>query len=163
AVSFKAQVDNLNRERGRLRMRTEQAAEHLASLDLELQELTAADEALQARLTDAKQALAELKQERERFLTLRDETAQRGNDLRDASLLAQALKDRPPFSGRVSFLPLHPPAAPEAQPRRRRSDAAPLSKAAPDGDNTPTHPGVVALASQLVRCDDPEMIDLPAR
>ena len=30
--------------------RTEQAAEHLASLDLELQELTTADEDLQARL-----------------------------------------------------------------------------------------------------------------
>jgi chromosome segregation protein len=59
AVSFKAQVDNLNRERGRLRMRTEQAAEHLASLDLELQELTAADETLQTRLNEARQGLSE--------------------------------------------------------------------------------------------------------
>src|SRR5262249_16740141 len=49
AVSFKAQVDNLNKERGRLRMRTEQATEHLASLDVELHELNAADETLQAR------------------------------------------------------------------------------------------------------------------
>ena len=74
AVSFKAQVDNLNRERGRLRARSEQAAEHLASLDLELQELVSADDALQTRLNGARQVLAEAKQERERFVGLRDET-----------------------------------------------------------------------------------------
>jgi chromosome segregation protein len=241
AVSFKAQVDNLNRERGRLRMRTEQAAEHLASLDLELQELTAADEALQARMNDEKQALSELKQERERFIKLRDETAQRVSDLRaersgmasrievleglersheglgagarellalleqpdpgswqtvlgiladflhvrreyaplidlalgenaarflvrDAELLAQALQERrQPFSGRVSFLPLAPLATPEPAARRRSETLPPPSKTPPSADNMPTHPGVVALAAQVVRCDDSQMADLPAR
>ena len=42
-------MDNLTREHSRLRQRSEQAEEHLASLDLELQELTTADEALQSR------------------------------------------------------------------------------------------------------------------
>ena len=50
AVSYRAQVDNLTRERHRLHQRREQAVEHLASLDLELQELTSADETLQGRL-----------------------------------------------------------------------------------------------------------------
>jgi chromosome segregation protein len=238
-VSFKAQVDNLTRERDRLRTRTEQAAGHLASLDLELQQLTAADEALQARINDVKQALSALKQERERFVKLRDETTQRVADLRaersgiasrvevleglersheglgagarevlalleqpdpgpwktvlgiladflrvrreyaplidlalgehaqrflvrDAGLLARALKERrQPFSGRVSFLPLDPLTAPE-QPRRPGAASA-LSKSPPGVESVPTHPGVVALASQLVRCDDPQMADLPAR
>ena len=224
AVSFKAQVDNLNRERGRLRMRSEQAAEHLASLDLELQELTAADEALQTRLNEARQGLSESKQERERVVKLRDETAQRVSDLRaqrsgiasrievleglersheglgagarevfalleqpdpgpwktvlgiladflhvrreyaplidlalgenaqrflvrDAELLARALTERrQPFSGRVSFLPLVPLTKPETQ-----------------ADGIPAHPGIVAPAAQVVRCDDPLMADLPAR
>ncbi|MGH7226676.1 MAG: hypothetical protein ACRELF_25955, partial [Gemmataceae bacterium] len=39
-ISYKAQVDNLTRERLRLLQRSEQAAEHLASLDVELQELS---------------------------------------------------------------------------------------------------------------------------
>jgi chromosome segregation protein len=223
AVSFKAQVDNLNRERGRLRQRSEQAAEHLASLDLELQQLSAADEALQGRAHDAKQSLATLKQERESVLTARDETAQRANDLRaersgvasrievleglersheglgagarevfalleqpdpgpwrtvlgiladvlhvrreyaplidlalgeqaqrflvrDADQLAEGLAARPqPFSGRVSFLPLTP-LAPDAS-----------------AQEMPTHAGVIAPAAQVVRCDDPQMADLPAR
>ncbi len=241
AVSFKAQVDNLNRERGRLRMRTEQAAEHLASLDLELEELTAADETLQTRFNGAKQALAAVKQERERFLKLRDETTQRVSDLRaersgsasrievleglersheglgagarellalleqldpgpwktvlgiladflnvrreyaplidlalgenaqrflvrNTDLLAEALKERrQPFTGRVSFLPLTPLVTPESLPRPRRADALPPSIAPPSADNLPTHPGVVAPAAAVVRCDDPLMTELPAR
>ncbi|HZT83123.1 MAG TPA: AAA family ATPase, partial [Gemmataceae bacterium] len=59
AVSHKAHVDNLSRERERLRLRSEQAAEHLASLDVELQELTEADTDLQNRLAAARQALAD--------------------------------------------------------------------------------------------------------
>jgi chromosome segregation protein len=82
AVSYKAQVDNLRRERDRLLQKTEQAAEHLASLDIELQELTAADEALQTRLAAARQNLADQRQERERLRQLRDDTTQIVADLR---------------------------------------------------------------------------------
>src|SRR6266478_2018293 len=65
AVSYKAQLDNLRRERERLRLKSEQAAEHLASLALELQQLSQADEALQARLGAARQGLVDQRQERE--------------------------------------------------------------------------------------------------
>jgi chromosome segregation protein len=76
AVSYKAHIDNLLRERDRLRLRTEQAAENLASLDVELQELSAADASLQTRLAGARQELAERRHERERLGRLRDETAE---------------------------------------------------------------------------------------
>jgi chromosome segregation protein len=76
AVSYKAQVDNLKRDRDRLRLKKEQAAENLASLDVELQELTEADAALQARLQQARQALTELRQERDLLLRSRDETVE---------------------------------------------------------------------------------------
>src|SRR5438552_6189942 len=65
AVSYKAQMDNLRREGERLRLKSEQAAEHLASLALELQQLSQADEALQARLGAARQGLVDQRQERE--------------------------------------------------------------------------------------------------
>jgi chromosome segregation protein len=55
AISSKAQFDTLFRERDRLRQRTEQVTGHLASLDLELEGLTAAEEGLQIRLTHARQ------------------------------------------------------------------------------------------------------------
>jgi chromosome segregation protein len=74
AVSFKAQVDNLRRERDRLRQKTAQAAESLASIDLELQELTEADGALQIRLTESRQTLTEHRREHDRLRQLRDET-----------------------------------------------------------------------------------------
>jgi chromosome segregation protein len=73
-VSYKAQVDNLSRERERLRQKTAQAAESLASLDVELQQLTAADVALQGKLLAARQTLTDLRQERDRLQKLRDET-----------------------------------------------------------------------------------------
>jgi chromosome segregation protein len=82
AVSYKAQVDNLRRERERLRLKTEQAAEHLASLDLELQELSEADEALQSKLASTRQALSNKRQERERLQRLHGETLQNIADLR---------------------------------------------------------------------------------
>jgi chromosome segregation protein len=82
AVSYKAQLDNLCRERDRLRHRTEQATESLASIDLELQELTQADDALQSRLTAARQVLADRRQERERLRQLSDDTVQVVADLR---------------------------------------------------------------------------------
>jgi chromosome segregation protein len=82
AVTYKAQVDNLARERERLRLKTAQAAEHLASLDVELQELTRADEALQARLGAARQKQADQRQERDRLRQLSDQTTQIIADLR---------------------------------------------------------------------------------
>ena len=83
AVSYRAQVDNLSREHQRLRQRSEQAAEHLASLDVELQELTAADEALQARLGGARRTLAEhARRSASACGQARDETAQLAADLR---------------------------------------------------------------------------------
>ena len=84
AVSFRAQVDNLSREHQRLRQRSEQAEEHLASLDVELQDLTAADEALQGRLGGARRTLAGLREERDRLGLARDEAAQQAADLRAA-------------------------------------------------------------------------------
>ncbi len=84
AVSFRAQVDNLSREHQRLRQRSVQAEEHLASLDGELQELSAADEALQGRLGGARRTLAAMREERERLGQVRDEAAQQAADLRAA-------------------------------------------------------------------------------
>jgi chromosome segregation protein len=82
AVSYKAHIDNLARECNRLRHKSAQAAESLASLDVELQELTEADATLQTRLSAAKLALADQRQERERLRQVRDETGQLVSDLR---------------------------------------------------------------------------------
>ncbi len=63
--------------------------------------------------------------------------------VRDPAVLAEALaaRDRP-FSGRVSFLPL-----------ARSPDGA--------GDPSYEHPELLGRASQLVRCERPDLIDLP--
>jgi chromosome segregation protein len=257
AISFKGQVDNLTRERTRTLQRSEQAAEHLASLDMELQELSAAETELQTRLGGARQALTDLRQERDRLRQVRDETTKRTADLReqrsgllsrievleglersheglgtgprelfallerddagpwrtvlgilaefltvrrefaplidlalgeraqrflvrDPDLLAQALRQRSqPFSSRVSFLPLSPSRAKNAV-RLAASTDTPVGRARLDGstnaapvlashrgtlphtDDSP-HPGVVAWADRVVRCDDPELADLPTR
>jgi chromosome segregation protein len=244
AIMYQGQVDSLRRESERLRVKTEQAAEHLASLDVELRSLTEADEALQSRLAAARQALAEQRQERERLRQLHEETNQLVADLRarrsglasrievleglersheglgtgvrevcalleqpdpgpwrtvlgmladlltvrrehaplidlalgdraqrflvrDAAELEEALRQRPqPFSGRVSFLPLTGAAAENGPTRpnrlievsRQGRVRMPLSAA-----GAPAHPGVVALAAQLVTCDHPELTDLPAQ
>jgi chromosome segregation protein len=251
AISYKAQVDNLTRERMRLLQRSEQAAEHLASLDVELQELSAAEGELQARLSSARQTLTELRQERDRLRKVRDETIQHAAELReqrsglvsrievlerlersheglgagprelfalleqpdpgpwrtvlgilaefltvrrefaplidvalgerarsflvcDPDQLAQALRQRSqPFSSRVSFLPLR-----RARDQGRRAGsisdegqsvapASGSSLASAQGllpiRRTPVHPGIIALAEQVVRCDNPELADLPAR
>ncbi len=251
-ISYKAQVDNLTRERTRLLQRSEQAAEHLASLDVELQELSAAEEELQTRLSSARQALTDLRQERDRLRKLGDETTQRAAHLReqrsgllsrievleglersheglgtgprelfalleqpdpgpwrtvlgilaefltvrrefaplidlalgdrarsflvrDPDQLAQALRQRSqPFSSRVSFLPLRA-ARDEGRRAGSVSDGRP-SVANASGSSAlasaqgplpikaaPGHPGVIALAEQVVRCDNPELADLPAR
>jgi chromosome segregation protein len=222
AVGFEKEVETLSRERGRLRQKSEQAEEHLASIDLELQKLTAADETLQARMNTARRALAELRQQRERLRVAGDETAELSAKLReqrtgvasrievleglersheglgtgprevfalleqsrpspwgtvlgivadflsvrrefaalidlalgersqrflvrDADQLDAALRQREqPFTGRVSFLSLKAPEAVAAE--------TPLA-----------HPGIVAAAEQVVRCDDPQLSDLPGR
>ncbi len=245
AISYKAQVDDLTRQRTRLLQRSEQAAEHLASLDVELQELSAAEEELQSRLSSARQALTDLRQERDRLRQVRDETTQRAAHLReqrsgllsrievleglersheglgtgprelfalleqpdpgpwrsvlgilaefltvrrefaplidlalgerarsflvrDPDQLAQALRDKSqPFSSRVSFLPLPQPSpTPSAarNPTNPTSASALVSAGGPlPIKGTPVHPSIIARAEQVVRCDNPELADLPAR
>jgi chromosome segregation protein len=83
AVSFKARVDNLSRERTRLRTRSEQAAEHLASIDTELEELTAADRALQGRLGSARHGLDELRHERDRLREAQEAAGRAAAEMRE--------------------------------------------------------------------------------
>ncbi|HEV8059620.1 MAG TPA: chromosome segregation protein SMC [Gemmataceae bacterium] len=234
SVSYKAQLDNLRREQDRLEQKSMRAAEDLASLDGELNELGVADETLQQRLLAARQTLAEQRQERERAQNRRETAQQAAADLRerrsglasridvleslershegletgvrevfqlmeapepgpwgsvlgllaqfltvareyaplidlalgeraqhflvaDAAQLEQALQTHAePFSGRVSFLPVDLPLDGAA----RKHGAA---RKAPGRDPLPEHPGIVAAAGDLVRCDRPELADLPAR
>jgi len=74
-TSRKGQLESLRRERDRLRHKGDQAAEHLAVIDIELQALTGAEEALQTRLAAARQSLAEKSHERERFRQRGEATA----------------------------------------------------------------------------------------
>src|SRR5581483_10697698 len=71
--------------------------------------------------------------------------------VRDAEQLSLALSQRQqPFTSRVSFLPL--------------TQAGPGLDAEPGDGLPPTElPGVIALAAQVVRCEDPQLADLPAR
>jgi chromosome segregation protein len=240
AISYKAQVDNLTRERTRLLQRSEQAAEHLASLDVELQELSAAEAELQARLGSARQALTDLRQERDRVRQLRDDTSQRAADLReqrsgllsrievleglqrsheglgagprelfalleqadpgpwrtvlgilaeflnvrrefaplidvalgerarsflvrDPVQLAQALRQRnQPFSSRVSFLSLRQRQRAGSVSDRQRTGNASVGEHAV-ANASGSSPLVIALAEQVVRCDNSELAELPAR
>jgi chromosome segregation protein len=82
AVSFKAHLENLRREHDRLLHRSAQVSEHLASIDLELQDLKKADDALQARMTAARQGLAEQKQERDQLRQERERTTAQAAELR---------------------------------------------------------------------------------
>jgi chromosome segregation protein len=241
AINNKGRLEDLVQERNRHSRKSEAAAEHLASLDLELQGLTAADEGLQARLAGARQALAELRQERDRLRQVCDATAARAADLRaersglasrvevlqglersheglgtgvrevfallerpdpgpwrtvlgivadflsvrrefaplidlalgeraqrflarDTALLGEALRQLPgPFSGRVSFLPLAPRPAPAPLPRPGQPSTAVTRRLSAEAGAVIAHPGVVAPAEQVVRCDHPELADLPAR
>jgi chromosome segregation protein len=81
-VSYKAQVDNLTRERSRRLQRSEQAAEQLASIDIDLAELKDADDELHARLSGARATLTDLRQERDRLHQAREDSTQRAGDLR---------------------------------------------------------------------------------
>ena len=85
--------------------------------------------------------------------------------IRDGVLLDEALKQYgKPFSGRVSFLPIGPAHPDSNRPNRLIELSAsgrvrmPIS---PEG--VPDHPGVVALAEQLIVCDHPDLEDLPAQ
>ncbi|MBM4071058.1 MAG: hypothetical protein FJ271_19230 [Planctomycetes bacterium] len=82
AVAAHAQLDNLSREQGRLRARSNQASESLASIDVELRELSQADEVLQAKLNLSRQTLAEQRQERERLRQFHDAAAEQASSLR---------------------------------------------------------------------------------
>ncbi|MSQ93252.1 MAG: chromosome segregation protein SMC [Gemmataceae bacterium] len=95
AVASKAQVDNLRRERDRLRQRSDTAATSLASLDVELQELLQAEAQLVDRLQHARQVLQEQKLEQERLRTLRDRTHER---------LAEMRQERSALAGRIEVL-----------------------------------------------------------
>jgi chromosome segregation protein len=244
AITAKADMDNLVRERERLLRRGEQAAEDLASVDVALQELVQAEEALQARLTTARQAQTGQRQERERLRQLQEETAgiaarlreQRSGQasrievlerlersqeglgtgvrevldlvraaapgpwqtvvgmvadlltvrheyaplidlalgeraqrfvVRDPQQLHEALSRRTgSFSGRVSFLVLSPSQAEQAPAHPNRLMAvSPLGQvrmpASPEG--LPAHPGVIALAENLVTCDNPDLANLPGQ
>ncbi|MGF1580077.1 MAG: AAA family ATPase [Gemmataceae bacterium] len=82
AVSYKAQVDNLDRELRRLQTASEQAAETLASIDVELQQLTEADQQLQERLTQSRELLGREQQERDRLRKFCDEITDTISELR---------------------------------------------------------------------------------
>src|SRR5207248_2275580 len=77
AVTNKNELDNLIRERSRLRARSEQAAEGMASLDDQLQELNRAEEELQGRLAAARSGQAEQRGELDRLNQAREDTRQR--------------------------------------------------------------------------------------
>ncbi|MBV9122653.1 MAG: hypothetical protein JO112_04790, partial [Planctomycetes bacterium] len=95
ANQCKSRVDLLRRERDRLRFKSAQAAEHLASLDVELEELTRHEESLQTRLATARQGLADRRQERDRLRQLRDDTTR---------IVAQLREQRSGLASRMEVL-----------------------------------------------------------
>lgn len=242
-IACKADLDNLARSRDRLKHKSDQAAGNLASLERQLQEMSAAEQDLQDRLSRTRQALSDNRQERERLLNLREQTGRIAAELReqrsglasrievleglershegldtgvrevfthleqpnpgpwrtilgmvadfltvrreyaplidlalgprasvflvkDLVLLREALEERQqPFSGRVSFFPVASPSG-EAPPRPNRllEQSAVVKLRMPvSPEGSPAHPGVVALAEQLVHCDHPQLSDLPRR
>jgi chromosome segregation protein len=82
AVAARAQLDNLRRERDRLRHRSAQAAENLASIDVELDELVAAEAEVNDRLGAARRRLQEARHDQERLGQLRDRTTEHISELR---------------------------------------------------------------------------------
>jgi chromosome segregation protein len=82
AVSARAHLDQLRRERDRLSAKNAQAAESLATLDLELETLTRADSDLQGRLAAARRSLADRTADRDRTRTSIDELRVRLADLK---------------------------------------------------------------------------------
>jgi chromosome segregation protein len=82
AVSARARADQLRRERNRLSAKNAQAAENLASLDVELQALTDADLALQERLVSTRTAVADRTADRDRTRLAIDDLRVRMADLK---------------------------------------------------------------------------------
>jgi chromosome segregation protein len=82
AVSYKAHMDNLSRERDRLRQKSEQASGHLALLDGELDQLSEAEQVLQARLSAARQALSGLRDDCDRLRQSIEATGTLASELR---------------------------------------------------------------------------------
>ncbi|MCI0376947.1 MAG: chromosome segregation protein SMC [Gemmataceae bacterium] len=81
-VAAKAHFENLERERDRLRHKSDLAAVTLASVDVELKDLTDADQELHERLTKARQNLENKRQERERLRQTRDDANESISQLR---------------------------------------------------------------------------------
>src|SRR5581483_6199108 len=80
--------------------------------------------------------------------------------VRDTAMLGEALRQLPaPLSGRVSFLPLAP--RPKAAPPRSTAEPgnAVTRQLPADAGTVLAHPGVVAPAEQVVRCDHPDLAD----
>jgi chromosome segregation protein len=75
-VGARAALDNLRRERERLRLRTEQVSVNLATLDEELEQWTRADETLQERLAVARDGLSDQRRRREDIRQSADEAAE---------------------------------------------------------------------------------------
>jgi chromosome segregation protein len=94
-VGARAATDNLRRERERLRLRTEQVSENLASLDQELEQWTMADEALHTRLAFAREALADQRRRREELRQSGDATAE---------LISRLRADRSGLVSRIEVL-----------------------------------------------------------
>jgi chromosome segregation protein len=82
AVTRKAQLDNLRRERQRLNTRTEQAADQLTCLDVELRGLLAAEDDAQVRLVEARSKLVDERQEQERLRQALNNMSEKLADLR---------------------------------------------------------------------------------
>ncbi|MCI0683052.1 MAG: chromosome segregation protein SMC [Gemmataceae bacterium] len=82
AVASKAHVEQLERERDRLKHRSHQASESLASVDLELEDLVTADQQLHQRLVAARAALAAQRDQQASSQTLRDQTTEQLSQLR---------------------------------------------------------------------------------
>ncbi len=83
AVASKAHVDNLHRERERLRQRSEQTTETLASIDSELQDLVHADDSLQTRWSPRPAGLEQRRHERRKLgRQIRDDTVDSLSQLR---------------------------------------------------------------------------------
>src|SRR5262249_28453824 len=95
AISFTAQLESLRREQERLRQKTAQAADHLSSLELDLEQFAQAHNALHDRLTASRQAFLEQKQEREQLGRLLEQTQQTLGDLRS---------QRTHLAGRIDIL-----------------------------------------------------------
>ena len=82
AVASRAQLDNLRRERERLRLRTEQVAGNLASIDVELQQLVEAETQVSDRVAEVRLRFQESRQDRVRLAELRERTVEIMSELR---------------------------------------------------------------------------------